>query len=130
MKLIQKISEPLSVRWLIVGVTSLVIDIFGFAFGFKITKSIFTANFIAATLSTSFNYMAHYFWTFSSRGSHIQTILKYYLNISFIWIVSSLLIKYLVINHFDALTAKILSLLIILPLNFFTLKLFVYQNQY
>lgn len=126
-KLIQKFSEPLSIRWFIVGVTSLVIDVYGFTLGSEITESIFVANFIATALSSCFNYLAHYFWTFNSKDSHIRTILRYYMNIFLIWIMSSLLIKLLILNGLDSLVAKILSLVLILPSNFLTLKFFVYK---
>ena len=128
MKFFQKFAEPTFVRWFIVGVTSLLIDICGFAFGLEISESIFVANFVAAILSTSFNYLAHYFWTFNSKGRHGKTILRYYLNIFFLWIGSSLLIKLLILNGFGPLVAKVLSLVLILPLNFLTLKFFVYKE--
>ena len=105
------------------------IDICGFALGLEISKSIFIANLIAAIFSTSFNYLAHYFWTFGSKSHHRGTILRYYLNILFLWIGSSLLIKLLVLNSLEPLIAKILSLLVILPLNFLTLKYFVYKQN-
>ena len=125
MKLFQKFAEPTFVRRFFVGVTSLTIDICGFALGLEISNSVFVANFIAAILSTSFNYLAHYFWTFNSKGHHSKTILRFYLNIFFLWIGSSLLIKLLISNSFEPLVAKVLSLVLILRLNFFTLKFFV-----
>ncbi len=128
MKFFQKFAEPTFVRWFIVGVTSLVIDICGFALGLEISESVFGANFVAAILSTSFNYLAHYFWTFNSKGRQSRTILRYYLNILFLWIGSSLLIKLLILNSFEPLVAKVLSLILILPLNFLTLKFFVYKE--
>jgi putative flippase GtrA len=127
-KFFQKFAKPTFVRWFIVGVTSLVIDICGFALGLEFSESIFVANFVAAILSTSFNYLAHYFWTFNSKGRHGKTILRYYLNIFFLWIGSSLLIKLLILNGFGPLVAKVLSLVLILPLNFLTLKFFVYKE--
>ena len=127
--LFQKFAEPTFIRWFIVGVTSLAIDICGFALGLEISESIFVANFIAAILSTSFNYLAHYFWTFNSKGRHGRTILRYYLNILFLWIWSSLLIKLFILNGFGPLVAKVLSLVLILPLNFLTLKFLVYKKN-
>ena len=128
MKLFQKFAEPTFVRWFIVGLTSLAIDICGFALGLEISESVFVANFIAAMLSTSFNYLAHYFWTFKSKGRHGKTILRYYLNIFLLWIGSSLLIKLLILNGYGPLVAKVLSLVLILPLNFLMLKFFVYKE--
>jgi putative flippase GtrA len=116
------------IRWFIVGITSLFIDIGGFALGLEISTSIFIANFLAVILSTSFNYLAHYFWTFNSRGKHVNTILRYYLNILFLWIGSSLLIELLILKSLEPLIAKVLSLVLILPLNFLTLKFFVYKE--
>lgn len=128
MKFIEKFSDRTFIRWFIVGSTSLFIDIGGFAVGLEISTSIFIANLIAAILSTSFNYLAHYFWTFNSKGNHAKTILRYYLNIFTLWIASSLLIKLLILSSFEPLVAKVLSLILILPLNFLTLKLFVYRE--
>lgn len=129
MKLFQKFAEPTFVRWFIVGITSLAIDICGFALGLEIAESVFVANLISAILSTSFNYLAHYFWTFNSKVRHGKTILRYYLNIFFLWIGSSLLIKLLILNGFGPLVAKVLSLVLILPLNFLTLKFLVYKEN-
>jgi putative flippase GtrA len=126
---IQKFRDRTFTRWLIVGTTSLGIDIGGFALGLEISKSIFLANFIAATFSTSFNYLAHYFWTFNSKGNHGITILRYYTNVFILWIGSSLLIKLLVLNSIDPIVAKVISLILILPLNFLTLKFFVYKES-
>jgi putative flippase GtrA len=128
LKSIQKFSDRTFIRWFIVGITSLFIDIGGFAIGLEISTSILIANLIAAILSTSFNYLAHYFWTFDSKGRHSGTILRYYLNIFFLWIGSSLLIQLLTLNSFEPLVAKVLSLVLILPLNFLTLKFFVYKE--
>ncbi len=128
LKLIQKFSDRMFIRWFIVGITSLFIDISGFALGLEITESIFVANFVAAILSTSFNYLAHYFWTFNSKRPHGKTILRYYLNIFFLWIGSSFIIKLLILNSIEPLFAKVLSLILILPLNFLTLKFFVYKE--
>lgn len=128
MKLSQKFAEPTFVRWFFVGVTSLTIDICGFVIGLEISKSVFVANFIAAILSTSFNYLAHYFWTFNTKGRHGRTILRYYSNIFILWIGSLLLIQLLILNSLEPLVAKVLSLVLILPLNFFTQKFFVYKE--
>jgi len=128
LKFIEKFSDRTFIRWFIVGITSLFLDIGGFALGLEISTSIFIANFIAAILSTSFNYLAHYFWTFNSKGRHGGTILRYYLNIFFLFIGSTLLIQLLILNGLEPLVAKILSLVLILPLNFLTLKFFVYKE--
>ena len=128
MKLFQKFVEPTFVRWFIVGVSSLVIDICGFTLGLEISESVFVANFIAAILSTSFNYLSHYFWTFNTKGRHGKTILRYYLNIFILWIGSSWLIQLLILNSFEPLVAKVVSLILILPLNFLTLNFFVYKE--
>ena len=125
---IQKLRDRTFMRWLIVGTASLVIDIGGFALSLEISKSIFLANFIAATFSTSFNYLAHYFWTFNSKGNHGRTILRYYTNIFFLWIGSSSLIRLLVLNSLDPIVAKLVSLILILPINLLILKFFVYEE--
>lgn len=116
-------------KWLAVGVISLFIDTLTFTISFQAVKQVFVSNLIAATFSTSFNYAAHYFWTFNSNSKHKETLIKYIINVTLIWLISSLLIKSLIEINFIPIYAKLLSLIIILPINFLILKKFIYNGS-
>ena len=116
-------------KWLAVGFISLFIDTLTFTIFFQTVGQVFISNLISATFSTSFNYAAHYFWTFNSNSKHIKTLIKYIINITLIWLISSLLIKILIEINFIPIYAKLLSLIIILPINFLILKRFIYNES-
>jgi len=121
--------NPIFFRWFLVGLFSLLLDIALFTYVFELTQLIIFSNFIASVVSTSFNYTTHYFWTFKSETNHKQSLFRYFLNISILWILSTILIKIFLIMSFSAIYSKGLSLLIVLPLNFFTLSKFVYKAE-
>jgi putative flippase GtrA len=116
-------------RWLLVGTTSLILDIGAFTLGYQTTTSVFAANFFAAAISTTFNYSAHYFWTFTAKSKHRSTITRYAGNIFLLWLASSLLIKFLIDAGLSPISSKFYSLALILPINFFTLRQFVYRRK-
>lgn len=120
-------SSTTFVKWVVVGGTSLLIEIGGFAISFKFLQSILLANLVAVTLSTTFNYTLHYFWTFKSIDRHGRVVFKYYSSVFFLWILSSFLIQTLTENYFEPVLAKIITLGLMLPLSYIILRFFVYK---
>jgi putative flippase GtrA len=119
---------PIFIKWLLVGSTSLLLDIVVFTYSYYLIEIVFVSNFIAAMISTSFNYLAHYFWTFDSVSAHRNTLMRYFLNILFLWVTSSLIIEVLISNGLGEVSSKVLSMCILLPFNFFVLRKYVYFN--
>ena len=124
-----RVLNPTILKWAYVGSASLLLDISVFSLTFRILSSVLLANLFAAAISTSFNYSAHLFWTFESKTSHKESLAKYLLNILALWLVSSTTISVLVNSGFEPVYSKIISLLIVLPLNYFTLSKFVYREK-
>ena len=120
---------PTFIKWLLVGSTSLLLDIVVFTYSYYLIEIVFVSNFIAAMISTSFNYLAHYFWTFDSVSAHRNTLMRYFLNILFLWVTSSLIIEVFISNGLGEVSSKVLSLCILLPFNFFILRKYVYFNS-
>ena len=120
---------PTFIKWLLVGSMSLLLDIVVFAYSYYLIEIVFVSNFIAAMISTSFNYLAHYFWTFDSVSAHRNTLMRYFLNILFLWVASSLIIEVLISNGLGEVLSKVLSMCILLPFNFFILRKYVYINS-
>ncbi len=120
---------PTFIKWLLVGSLSLLLDIVVFTYSYYLIEIVFVSNFIAAMISTFFNYLAHYFWTFDLVSGHRKTLMRYFLNILFLWVTSSLIIEVLISNGLREVLSKILSMCILLPFNFFVLLKYVYFNS-
>jgi len=124
---VREILTPTLFKWASVGSFSLFLDIAIFALSYYFSSSVVVSNLIAAMASTSFNYFAHYFWTFQTRSNHKQSLSRYVLNIGFLWVVSTCLIQVFIEFEITAIKAKVLSLLVVLPLNYISLSKFVYK---
>ena len=120
---------PNFTKWLIVGFSSLILDVSIFTLIFDRTEKVLLSNFLAALCSTVFNYLMHYFWTFSSLTKHRESLLRYILNICIIWIVGTGLIKTLIMIGSTPLLAKLIAMALVLPVNYFSLKIFVYRDR-
>ena len=75
-------------KWALTGVLTLVIDYLIFVTFFEFIKVVTIANFFAASVSLSFNYLAHHTWSFKSEQTKASTLKRYILNSIFFWIIS------------------------------------------
>ena len=115
-------------RWSLVGVTTTAIDYSLFISLYGRINSVFLANLISAVVATSINYLTHYRWTFRSDLNHSRSGAKYLLNIIFWWLVSTSLIKTLVVIGIDPRLAKLFPLILIVPVNYFVLNNLVFKK--
>ena len=92
-------------------------------------KSVFLANLISATVATSINYFTHHRWTFKSEQNHSRSGFKYLLNLIFWWLVSTSIIKILLVSGFDVKVAKLVPLVLIVPVNYFVLNYLVFKKK-
>ena len=116
-------------RWVIVGITTAAIDYIIFISMYSAVNSVLIANFCAGILSITFNYFAHYFWSFKSEANHFKSGIRYLLNIIIIWVISTLLLKVLISAGIEPKIAKLIPMLLIAPLNFLSLRFFVYKKK-
>ena len=116
-------------RWAAVGITTTAIDYVIFIALYASTSSVFGSNLIASIFATSFNYLTHHRWTFKSNQQHVNTGVKYLLNLSFWWIVSSSIIKTLIAIGVDPKLAKLVPLILIVPVNYFVLNKIVFKKN-
>ena len=116
-------------RWVIVGITTAVIDYTIFILMYSVINSVLVANFCAGLLSITFNYFAHYFWSFKSEANHLKSGIRYLFNIVIIWVISTLLLKALISAGTEPKIAKLIPMLLIAPLNFLSLRFFVYKKK-
>ena len=117
------------VRWVVVGSTTTVVDYLIFINLYDATGSIFGSNLVASVFATSLNYLAHHNWTFKSNQQHLNSGIKYLLNTSFWLIVSSLIIKSLLVAGIDPKVAKLVPLIFIVPINYFVLDKLVFGKK-
>ena len=115
-------------RWSLVGVTTTAIDYSLFISLYGPINSVFLANLISASAATSINYLTHHRWTFRSDQNHSRSGAKYLLNIIFWWLVSTSIIKTLVVFGFDPRLAKLFPLILIVPVNYFVLNHLVFKK--
>jgi putative flippase GtrA len=116
-------------RWALVGITTFTIDYLIFLFVFYINNSVYIANFCSGLISISFNYMAHYFWSFKSKSNHSKSGIKYLVDLVLFWTLGTLLLKFLISSGVEAKYAKLIPVPIIAPLTFLSLKFFVFKSQ-
>ena len=116
-------------RWALVGITTTVIDYFIFIAMYSVITSVLIANFCAGLFSITFNYLAHYFWSFKSQADHSKSGLKYLLNLIIFWSTGTLLLKVLITVGIDPKIAKLIPIPFIAPLSFLSLKFYVFKKK-
>jgi len=116
-------------RWIIVGTITFVIDYLIFIGMYSIITSVLIANFIAGLFSITFNYLAHYFWSFKSEADHGKSGSKYLINLVIFWSLGTLLLKGLITAGIDPKIAKLIPIPFIAPLSFLSLKFFVFKKK-
>ena len=92
-------------------------------------SSVFLANLISATVATSINYFTHHRWTFKSEQNHSRSGFKYLLNLIFWWLVSTSIIKILLVSGLDPRIAKLVPLVLIVPVNYIVLNHLVFMKK-
>jgi putative flippase GtrA len=116
-------------RWALVGITTTIIDYLIFIRMYSVITSVLVANFCAGLFSITFNYLAHYFWSFKSQADHSKSGVKYLVNLLIFWITSTLLLQGLISLGVDPKIAKLIPILFIAPLSFISLKFFVFKKK-
>jgi len=115
-------------RWALVGATTTIIDYIIFISLYSVITSVLVANFCAGLASVSFNYAAHYFWSFKSRSDHKKAGIKYLINLITFWSVSTLILKILIGTGIDPKIAKLIPIPIIAPMSFLSLRFLVFKK--
>ena len=116
-------------RWGTVGILTTALDYLLFVNLYGPIKSVFIANLISASIATSINYFTHHRWTFKTNQNHSKSGAKYLLNLIFWWLVSTSIIKVLVELDIDPKIAKLVPLVLIVPINYFVLNFIVFKRK-
>jgi putative flippase GtrA len=117
-------------RWGMVGLFTTAVDYLLFVSLYGPINSVFISNLISTAVATSINYFTHHRWTFKSEQNHSRSGVKYLLNLTFWWLVSTTIIKALVVLDIDPKIAKLVPLIIIVPVNYFVLNYIVFKNNF
>ena len=128
-KLKNKYFDYSVLRWGIVGITTTLVDYLLFISLYGPISSVFLANLISATVATCINYLTHHRWTFKSEQNHSRSGFKYLLNLIFWWLVSTSIIKILLVSGYDPKVAKLVPLVLIVPVNYFVLNHLVFKKK-
>ena len=128
-KLKDKYFDYSMLRWGAVGILTTAIDYLLFVNLYGPINSVFISNLISSTVATTINYYVHHRWTFKSEQNHSRSGAKYLLNLTFWWLVSTSIIKALVVLNIDPKIAKLLPLVVIVPVNYFVLNYIVFKKK-
>ncbi len=116
-------------RWVLVGLTTTVIDYLIFITLYGPMNSVFAVNLISSAVATSLNYFTHHQWTFKSDQNHSRSGVKYLVNLAFWWLISTSFIKALIDLSIDPKIAKLAPILLIAPINYFVLNKIVFKKK-
>ena len=116
-------------RWGTVGILTTALDYLLFINLYGPINSVFIANLISASIATSINYFTHHRWTFKTNQNHSKSGARYLLNLTFWWLVSTSIIKALVVLEIDPKVAKLAPLVLIVPINYFVLNFIVFKRK-
>ena len=116
-------------RWALVGVSTTGIDYILFIVLYAQINSVYLANLISASVATSINYFTHHRWTFKSGENHSSSGFKYLLNLCFWWLISTTILKSLVELGVDPRVAKLVPLVLVVPINYFVLNRLVFKKK-
>jgi putative flippase GtrA len=116
-------------RWSMVGLFTTAVDYLLFVSLYGPINSVFISNLISTAVATSINYFTHHKWTFKSEQNHSRSGVKYLLNLTFWWFVSTSIIKALVVLNIDPKIAKLVPLIMIVPVNYFVLNYIVFKKK-
>ena len=116
-------------RWVLVGVTTTAIDYLIFITLYGPINSVFAVNLISSAVATSLNYFTHHRWTFKSDQNHSRSGVKYLANLTFWWLISTSIIKALILLSIDPKIAKLIPILLIAPINYFVLNKIVFKKK-
>jgi putative flippase GtrA len=116
-------------RWGLVGMSTTLLDYLLFISLYGPISSVFLANLISATVATCINYLTHQKWTFKSEQNHSRSGFKYLLNLIFWWLVSTSIIKILLVSGLEPRVAKLVPLIFIVPVNYFVLNYLVFKQR-
>lgn len=117
------------VRWVLVGASTTVIDYFIFIILYGPIDSVFAVNLISSTVATSLNYFTHHRWTFKSDQNYSRSGIKYLVNLAFWWLISTSIIKALIVFNIDPKIAKLAPILLIAPINYFVLNKIIFKKK-
>jgi len=117
------------IRWGMVGLFTTAIDYLLFINLYGRINSVFIANLISTSVATAINYFTHHRWTFKSDQNHSNSGAKYLLNLTFWWLISTSIIKALVVLNIDPKIAKLIPLIVIVPINYFVLNYVVFKKK-
>ena len=127
--MIKKILKVSAARWFIVGSATFVIDTTLFLISFHSTGIAVLSNLFSGTIATTFNYLSHYHWSFSSDRSHKQSTVLYLAFFFFFLFVGTSLVSLLINSGLHPLPAKVITASFTAPISFLIMKFVTFRKM-
>ena len=122
------IRQNLSIgKWASVGLLTNIVDYLIFIYIYSRIESVVISNLLSGLISITFNYLAHYHWSFKSGNNHTKTTARYLINLIIFWSLSTISIKILINLAIDPRLAKLIPTLFIAPLSYLSLRFIVFK---
>ncbi len=115
-------------RWLIVGLSTKLLDFSTFNFIYLINKDILWANAFSAILSVSYNFTMHHVYTYSGRANFSQSIGRYLVLILMFFLLDLAVITFLVSFGIIPTVAKFISMSLLALASIMSLNLWVFKK--
>lgn len=126
--MLKKILNVSVARWFIVGFATFLIDTGVFLTAFHITEMAVISNLFSGTIATTFNYLSHYHWSFSSDRSHKQSTAIYLVFFFIFLFIGTSLVSFLIHSGLHPLPAKVGTAAFTAPLSFFIMKFVTFRK--
>lgn len=117
-----------SIRWFLVGSCTFLIDTSLFLSLFYLTNLSILANVISGVVATSFNYLSHYHWSFSTNQKHIKTTSLYLFFFFLFLFINTFLINFLINQDVIPLLAKVGTAAFLAPFSFLIMKFVTFRK--
>ncbi len=116
------------IRWILVGTATFIIDYFFFILLYSFFNSVFFANSISSAIAIGYNYFAHYHWSFKSKSDYSNSSRRYLVNLLIFWSIGTITLKYLIDSGTSPQVAKVITVPVITPLSYLSLKYLVFRK--
>lgn len=118
-----------AVKWASVGGLSATLDAGLFGFLYPSIKSVVLTNFIVIPLVTALGYTLNHLWSFESTRRHKGAILRFVINLAFYFTLNSGLVWVGLQFGLHPSLAKLATIPIQAPINFFILNRWVFGHK-
>lgn len=116
-------------RWVVTGTTTTLLDVAIFHVLFGAWDVLLAANAVSLSVSTTLNYLMHHAWSFRATRAHRGAAPRFLVSLGVYYVINSTLVAGFVALGVDATVAKVVSVPLQAPLNFWLFNRWVFHAR-